>query len=144
MRFEPDLKVAEIAEAFSLDMVDLAKARYEVDLDYSLASIDHLERIAEQLASHKPMFARFRPGFAAQVDSASKALGFYLAEAIRRSMGAEHGWAIADDESRIYALRLGDGTVCWPVGRAHQRLLEGAENNLRDYVAVLASKASGG
>ena len=63
-------------------------------------------------------------------------LGFYLAETMRRQWGGDHGWVSADG-NRFYGLRLSDGSLCWPVGRAQQRITEGKEDDLRAYVAGL-------
>jgi len=135
--FEADEQVAEVARAYAQDLVAMARSQYAVELDYSLDSVASVERIAGDIAGSKPRFARFRPSAQAKLEGFSKMLGFYLAEVLQRHMAAEHGWVQMPDGQRFYGVRLSDGSLVWPVGRAIQRLMAGAENDLAVYVRAL-------
>ena len=134
MEFEADPKVSQIADAFAADMVDFAKSQFQVDLDFTIDSVVRLEEIAESTASSKPRFSLFRRDATQKTEGFSKMLGFYLAETMRREWGGEHGWVTADG-NRFYGLKLSDGALCWPVGRAEQPITQGRENDLTVYVA---------
>lgn len=136
MRFEADLKVGQVAEAFANDFVELGRSRYGAQLDFTVDSIAEVDRIAADLVATKPRIPILRRGFAEKMDRFSKMLGFYVAETLRRSWGAEHGWVWANGQ-RFYGARLDDGTLCWPVGRAQQRLAGDASSDFRSYLAGL-------
>ena len=56
------------------------------------------------------------------------AVGAYVGEVIRRSVGGEWEGDDTDDEAELnIALRLADGSVVWPVQRAVKRLARGED-----------------
>lgn len=139
MNFEPDPKVQQVADAYAADLVDLARDRLGVTLDFSIASVTEVERLAEQIYLTKPRFPGLHKDFAKVMDFYAKGIGFYLAETMRRSWGGEHG-IVELNGSRFYGFRFPDGGLCWPVGRAQQRLADGRENDLVFYVSQMQPK----
>jgi hypothetical protein len=136
MEFEADAKVTQVCNAYVADMLEFANSQYGLELDFSIDSVSKVEEIANDIASNKPRFSLFRRKTEQRAEGFSKMLGFYLAETMRRQWGGEHGWVTAEG-ARFYGLRLTDGSLCWPVGRAQQRITAGRENNLRDYVIAM-------
>lgn len=127
--FEPDASVQAMVEACGLDMVDFAKAQFDIDLDWSEASITHLEEVADAL--HHAM-ATDAPSDA-DVDVMHNMLGSYLGEVYRRSHGGEWGIVTLETKS-FYGMRSADSQhVFWPMGKALARLRDGSENNLLVY-----------
>lgn len=62
------------------------------------------------------------------------ALGSYVGELIRRSVGGE--WHGDDNDPTVelsVELRLPDGSVCWPTQRAGKRLKNGTEDSIAAY-----------
>src|SRR5690349_10464127 len=116
--FKADAKIAEIAEAYSLDAVDVAASNFRVKLDWSEASIERFESMLkmlhEQMSSAKPdektiwMFA--------------KAFGSYIGEVFRQHHGGKWGMVKlgGDEFPGIGGVK---GGSFWPWGRVHQRLV---------------------
>ncbi len=66
------------------------------------------------------------------------AIGGYVGEVIRRSMGGE--WAADDTDPRgelTMSLRLPDGSIVWPMQRAFKRFRNGPEDGIAVYAAML-------
>jgi hypothetical protein len=77
-----------------------------------------------------------RPGGLLAQDLGGKlfALGAYVGEVIRRERGGAWVADDADPEAEInIALRLPDGTICWPVQRAMKRFKNGSEDGIAAY-----------
>lgn len=92
MQFQADPKVAQIAEAYAVDFVDMARADYAVTLDFGLSGIDSVERIADHIASSKPRVWFFRRHVSEKTDLFAKMIGFYVAETLLRAWSGQHGW----------------------------------------------------
>lgn len=66
------------------------------------------------------------------------ALGAYVGEVVRRSVGGE--WQTDDSDPRgeiNVALKLPDGSLIWPVQRVMKRLRNGPEDGIAAYGALL-------
>lgn len=139
MQFQADPDVAAAMAAQAADLIELGRQRYGVTLDLTLASAPAVERIAADMVTTKPPLARFRPSVKAQAQVFASMLGGYLAETLVRSVGGRHGWVAGDDGVRFPGVELPDGSLCWPIGKAQQRLAGDPSADLAIYVAVLAS-----
>lgn len=141
MNFEPDAQVQQIADVYAADFVELARGRLGVTLDFTIESVKDVERLAEDIRKTRPRFPALHKDYATKMDGFAKGIGFYLAECMRRSWGGEHGFFEANG-SRFPGLRLPDGSLCWPVGRAQKRLSEGRESDLVVYAREMEPKAA--
>ncbi len=126
--FEADDKIQQIAEAYSLDMVDYAQQHFGVRLDWSERSIERLERIAATLHEQ---YMKDRPS-AEQIEPFFKMLGSYMGEVFRKNHGAEWGW-VSLQGNRFPGMQRAPSTLFWPWGRAQNRVVNGAEDNLLHY-----------
>jgi hypothetical protein len=134
--FQPDPQVAEVAEAYSLDAVDLADRNFGVTLDWSEASVHQVEQVLGRL--HDDM-AHSRPPEDV-VWTFAKAFGSYVGEVLRRHHGGTWGTVSVDGQS-FPGLQQSSGGCCWPWGKAHKRLVNGPEDNISHYYSALARES---
>jgi hypothetical protein len=136
--------VDDMMVAYSLDAVDFAKANFQVDLDYSEASVEKLEAILGQLHDTMPkgmlgkMFGK-KPS-SEQVDQMCKILGGYVGEVMKRHWGGS--WKLesaAFPGERIITLEVGGGEL-WPQQKAGKRLLNGPEDNVWHYFQAIKER----
>jgi hypothetical protein len=136
--FVPDPNVAEIAEAYAQDAVDLAAKGYQTQLDWTDASVAKVEAILAQLHASMPtpkppedVIWNFAKGF-----------GSYIGEVFRRNHAGEWGM-ISDGTNSFPGIRskVAPPTLFWPWGRVHKRIVEGDEHNVRHYYEVLVEQA---
>src|SRR5262245_41270518 len=133
--FQPDPQVAEIAEAYALDAVDLAARNFGVTLDWSEASVRQVEQMLGRL--HDEMVSAQPPEDA--VWTFAKAFGSYVGEVLRRHHGGEWGMVSMGGQSFPGLQQVG-GALCWPWGKAHKRLVNGPEDNVWHYYSVLVQR----
>lgn len=136
--FEPDPNIQKVAEAYALDAIDFSKKQFAITLDWTDGSIANVEKA---LALMHSSYASTTPRpTEEQVMSYAKAYGSYLGEVYRRNHGAE--WGIVNlGGQKFPGLRTKSGTNFWPWGRALNRIVQGAENNIADYYKVLLEKS---
>ena len=133
--FKPDPKIAQIAEAYSLDAIDIAKRNFGVTLDWSEESIAEVEvllgTLHDQIAKAKPdqktiwIFA--------------KAFGSYVGEIFRKTHGGTWGMVTLDGQE-FPGMQDEHTHLFWPWGRAYQRIVEGPQNNIHHYYLSIASQ----
>lgn len=132
--------VSDMMEAYALDAVDFAREHFHYDLDYSVESVDRVEQILARFHDELPtgLGKALRRGPSdEQIEQQAKVWGGYLGEVIRRRWGGT--WTIPDDGPMANALCLAIGdTFISPPGRAYKRIVNGPEDNVTDYVGVLA------
>jgi hypothetical protein len=130
--FIEDLRVQQVAEAYSLDAVDFAKSSFSLILDWSDASVRHVEttlgRLHEDLPSAKSSEEQIL-GFA-------KMFGSYVGEVHRKNHGSSWGMITLNGES-FPGMRATTGKLFWPWGRAQNRIVDGPENNMWHYYQFL-------
>jgi hypothetical protein len=133
MNFTPDSKIRTIAEAYALDACDFFRKRFQITLDWSDASIQHVESMMDRF--HREA-AKTKPT-AEQIMELAKMFGSYVREVYRKNHGAT--WGIVEiDGQRFPGLKAqSSDTTFWPWGRARNRLAVGAENNLWHYYKEL-------
>lgn len=135
--FVADPNVQKVAEAYALDAVDLAKNQFGIRLDWSDASIHHVEKALGQMrASYVATTPKPTPE---QVMSFAKCFGSYVGEVYRRNHGAEWGMVSLNGQT-FPGLRTESGVNFWPWGRVANRITDGDENNVRDYYRALVQK----
>ena len=130
--FEAEPKVQQMAEAYSLDMVDYAKKQFGIELNWSDESIRQIEQIADTL--HKA-YEKDRPPID-KIAPFYKMMGSYIGEVFRRNYGAEWGWVILEG-NRFPGMQRKPSNLFWPWGKAQHRIVNGSEDNLWHYYAFL-------
>ena len=136
MGFEPDYKIQQIAEAYALDAVDLARERFRVTLDWSDSSVQDIESILrylhEQMQHAKPSADR--------VLQFAKIFGSYVGEVFKRNPGASWG-TVSLGNDRFPGMQAERTEVeFWPWGRAQKRLISGPEENVWHYFQTLVAE----
>ena len=136
MTFTPDENIQRISEAYSLDACDFLRDHFGVTLDWSDSSIRHIETVMDQF--HREL-AHARPS-EDEVMKFAKIFGSYVGEVYRKNHGAIWGWVEMDGQ-RFPGMRDEKRDLTfWPVGRAQNRLVAGAENNMWDYYSALIAR----
>jgi hypothetical protein len=135
--FQPDMRVTEIAEAYSLDAIDLAASNFGVTLDWSEASVRKVEEMLGRL--HDEM-ANAQPREDA-IWTFAKAFGSYVGEVLRRHHSGEWGMLDMDGQS-FPGIQQKNGALCWPWSKAQKRLVNGPEDNVWHYYTVLVQDAA--
>lgn len=132
--------INDMMSAYSEDAVDFANLKFGVKLDFSVASIQDVERIAEQLYSARPhsfLAKLFRKGPSdAEVEQMCKMLGGYIGQVFRQVKGGE--WAIHSDFNAL-GVKRGEAWI-FPPSKVHKRLSNGAEDNLWSYFRVVVEE----
>jgi hypothetical protein len=132
--------VGDMMEAYAVDAVDFAREHFHYELDYSVESIERVEQILARFHEELPtgLGKALRRGPSdEQIEQQAKVWGGYLGEVIRRRWGGT--WTIPADGPMANALCLDiDGTLISPPGKAYKRIIDGPEDNVSYYVAVLA------
>ena len=136
--FVPDPNVQKVAEAYALDAVEYSKKQFGITLDWTDTSISNVEKA---LALMHSSYASTTPKpTEEQVMSFAKGFGSYIGEVYRRNHGAE--WGIVNlNGQKFPGLKTKSGSNFWPWGRALNRIMHGAENNVVDYYKVLLEKS---
>lgn len=135
MNFTPDDKIRQIAEAYALDTCDFLRDHFRITLDWSDASIQHIESALDRF--HREA-AKARPS-SEQVMQFAKMFGSYIGEVYRKNHGAT--WGLVEmDGGRFPGLRAeSSDTTFWPWARVRKRLVNGAEDNVWHYYTALLS-----
>lgn len=136
------LQPIEVVQAFAKDAVNEAKLKFNLTLDYSPASVEHLESIVA--AKYEQI--QDQPILPIQMESYSKLWGAYLGEVIRRQRGGK--WIIAKHGPFAGLCVLQSGQpgasaeeIC-PLGKVYKRLLNGEEDSLFAYSQLLLGSPS--
>lgn len=126
--FRADPIVGKIFEAYSLDCIDMARRNFGVELELTEDSIQQIEMIAGKLHDDQPpqgvpeeVLVRFQ-----------KYLGSHIAHVLVEIRGWTPGIATFP-EGQIEGVELPGKNMCWPWGKARNRLLNGPEDNLWHY-----------
>jgi hypothetical protein len=133
--FQVDPDIAEVAEAYALDAVDIAGHNFRVALDWSEDSIRRVEQILGRLHDD---IANSQPP-EDTIWKFAKSFGSYIGEVLRRRHGGE--WGIVSTGSQEFpGLQQAGGALCWPWGKAYNRLTKGPEDNVWHYYQVLVER----
>jgi len=132
-------EAAGLMAEYAQDAVDTARDKFQIDLDYSLESIDSLNIILQAQFDAMPtgwqLLYRFRPS-KRKLRTWSKMWGGYLGEVIRREWGGQ--WLEPPDGPfKGGVTLLVQGTMLSPIARAHKQLVNGADASVAAYVASL-------
>ena len=129
--------INDTMSALAHDAVDFANRNFGVVLDFSDASIERVESLAEELYQSIPqgMLSRLfhlSPS-EGEIQSICNMLGAYIGEVFRRSKGGE--WAKNKEYSAI-GIQYGAAWL-FPPAKVHDRLTNGEKDNLWSYYSQL-------
>jgi hypothetical protein len=132
-------EAAGLMAEYAQDAVDMARDKFEIDLEYSLESVESLNIILQAQFDAMPtgwqLLYRRRPS-KRKLRTQAKTWGGYLGEVIRRQWGGQ--WLEPSDGPFKGGLTLlVQGTMLSPIARAHKQLVNGAEASVSAYVAGL-------
>jgi hypothetical protein len=130
--FALDPEIAKIAETYARDAVNLAAKVFRIQLDFADGSVKEVEAILTK--AHGEMAAAKPPEDV--IWTFAKGFGSYIGEVLRKNHGGEWG-TITDGANSSPGIRIKTGAFIWPWARVHQRLVQGAENNVWHYYQVL-------
>ena len=132
----PDAKLAGWLVAQAQLAVKTAKMQFQESLDFSDDSLGGVERILSVL--HKQATSPPGEGLTEeQLAEASKMWGAYVGEVVRRHYGGQ--WSTSADGVLQIAL---SGTSPAPVVKVRKRIVDGAADNVKFYVASIAKALS--
>ena len=130
--FAADEKIARVAQEYAAQAVTFG-AKFGAKLDGSDASIAPLEALLDTLAKDR---LRTHPSDD-RVWTFAMAFGSYLGETFRRNHGATWG-RIAWNGDTIPGLQSQRSRILfWPWGKVQNRIVNGAEDDVRGYYADL-------
>lgn len=132
-------EAADLMAEYASDAVETARDKFQIDLDYSLESIDLLDVILQSQFTATPtgwqLLYRLRPS-KRKLRTLSKMWGGYLGEVVRRQWGGQ--WVAPAGGPFKGGLTLSvQTTMLSPVARAHQQLTNGSEASVSAYFASL-------
>ena len=136
MDFAEDAKVRELAEKSALDAIAFARKNFNVELDYSDASVSHIESIMENFDRNT---TRGLPR-AEVLAQFAKMFGSYIGETYRKNHGGAWG-LITHEGNSIPGVRGANGTLFWPWARVENRMRQGPQESGLDYYLHLLGPA---
>lgn len=136
---ESETPVDDYMKAYALKAVEMARERYQIELDFSEESIAKLEVLFKKMNKERPStiarrLLKKRDYIAEQMDFVMKAYGAYIAEVISRNI-ARGTWRVENDrypDESILTFRVGD-TDMYPPVKVYKRLRYGRDDNVRNY-----------
>ncbi|HYO78577.1 MAG TPA: hypothetical protein VE010_19110 [Thermoanaerobaculia bacterium] len=142
---EIDILVGQMMEAYASDAVDAARANFNIELDYSPASVKAVEELLGRVypAVRRGWFRRFfRIGLSdGELETICKMFGGYIGEVVRRQKGGT--WQLVQDPigtENVIALVNGEGRI-FPPSKVYKRLVNGAEDDVWFYFQVVTDLA---
>lgn len=132
------LTIAHVMQAHAQDAVDMARERFQVNLDFSEQSITRVERCLEQLHASLPRgFGRIlrQRKLEAEAWDLAKMWGGYVGEVVRRRWGGE--WATASSAAGTTIVLCVLGSEVYPTAKVYGRLTNGAVDGITTYYQTL-------
>jgi hypothetical protein len=129
--FEPEPQLQTMAENYSRRLIDYARERYGITLDWSDENIRQVERICDVIHAD---YKAIRPS-EEEIQPTYIMLGSYVGEALRRNHGADWGWVTLEGK-RAPGMQRGS-TLVWPWIKARKRIIDGPGENLWIYYQYL-------
>lgn len=133
--FARDDRIAELFQTHSFECIEMASTDFAIDLQVTSDSIQQVEAIAAKL--HEQLAPLAMPE--GVMHGAGRTLGSHIAHVLIVVHGWTPGMAFFA-EGQIPAVQLEGGSMCWPWGKAHNRLVNGEEDNLWHYYLGLISE----
>jgi len=137
--FTIDPKVEEIAAAYTLDAIDLARDNFGITLDGTEESIKDVEKILDIMHKQMPEASPTQE----RIITVAKAFGSYVGEVYRKHHSAEWGisGAFGGEGEAVGLHDTKKNSTFWPWARVYHRLINGSEDNVWVYyIALTRSK----
>jgi hypothetical protein len=132
--FVADPAVAQAMQAAAAEAVTDARNRLHLQLDYSEASMDDVERLLDSEHLSRALASRLMPD--AQLTHVAETFGAYFGEVYRRNRGA--AWGRVTLNGNTYpGFRTDSGVNVWATGRVLNRIIDGPDNNIAEYYRKL-------
>jgi hypothetical protein len=122
---EPD-GIEAVCAQLAQTCVQSAKRAYSVELDFSLASLDTLDSVLQQM--HEENLAT--PISAEGLGARCFALGAYIGEVLRREAGQGRWEKDSSFGSNTFPLTFGNDQSVFPMSWAEKRIVNGPEDNV--------------
>ena len=143
MRIQSELRepvVPENAASFAASTVDKVRRIAQIELDYSVASLEHIDAILGQFHSDQVTVN--------DVAITLFCFGCYVGEVIVRSIPGAHWTTVAPGttESSLNSgllVRLPSGTILNPIGKVEKRLLNGEIDSIPYFYYAFAQNDPG-
>ncbi|MEQ1812732.1 MAG: hypothetical protein ABL889_22585 [Terricaulis sp.] len=132
MEFAEDAKVQQAAETFARDAIAFGRKNFQVELDFSDASVAHIESMMENFDRNA---SRGLPS-AEVLAKFGKIFGSYVGEVYRKNHGGVWG-VITTDGNQIPGVRGLNGTLLWPWARVENRMRQGPQESVLTYYLQL-------
>ena len=139
--------IQEMMEGYAADAVRLAPD-FDIELDYSEASLQKLEEILERIAEDVPRVATPATQSAKdpaqqRLDATSRVWGGYFGETIRRLWGGEWGVeTYPGTVAPVISVDVGGGAKIFPVMKIYRRLTQGEGENVWEFYQMVREKIS--
>ncbi len=133
--FTADDKIQKVAAAYALDACDFLCKHFQINLDWSDASIQHIESVMDKF--HRDA-AKAKPS-PEKIMQFATLFGSYIGEVYRKNHGATWGMIEMNGQSFPGLMAQSSGTTFWPWGRAHNRLVNGSQDNVWHYYQALVT-----
>lgn len=136
--FKADSAVPEIAEAYYQDCIQMVKGQFQLELDGSDESIEHIENVLNNLSE----YIRVNKMDKNRVYNFAKMFGFYIGEVYKRNHGGVTWGNVTIDGTEYYALgKSNDNSpFFWPVLNVMKRIYKGKEANVYHYYSAIVAK----
>ncbi len=137
--------ITAMMQAYADDAVNLAQERFGIHLDYSEASIAHVEEILDHF--HKSIPQGFvkkllkRSPTPAEVEQVAKMFGGYTGEVMRRHLGGEWTLDSGIDSEPTITLAFSNEAKVFPPSKVYKRLMNGEGDGVPFYYHVVKMKA---
>jgi len=122
----PPRTASEQMAELAAQAVHAAHDAYEVTLDYTVASVEHVESILAML--HEEHNAR--PFFPERMVAEANRWGAYVGEVARRVRGGEWQRDSAHVGANTFPLVFGEQNEIYPCAWCYRRITNGAEDNV--------------
>ncbi len=136
----PQPTISDVMQAYALDALDLARDRFQANLDFSEGSIEQIEKILAVLHNTLPKGGLgkllARGPSEDEIWQMAKIWGGYAGEVIRRRWGGEWTTETAAHPGTVITLRV-LGSDIFPPAKVYKRLINGEEDNVWHYYLVL-------
>jgi hypothetical protein len=133
--------VTDKMKFFAENAVEIAKKRYQTILDFSEGSIQEVEKILGAMYESRPqrwLGKLLGRGLSKrQLERAAIALGAYMGEVMRLSLGGEWREENILNYDGVITLKVND-TNLFPTGKVYKRLVNGPEDDVWHYYKLVS------
>ncbi len=136
MEFAEDAKIQQAAEGFASEAIAFARKNFQLELDFSDASVGQIENIMENFDRNT---AKGLPR-AEVLAQFGKMFGSYIGEVYRKNHGGSWG-LITKDGSSMPGVQGANGILFWPWARVETRMRQGPQESVLDYYLFLLGPA---